>query len=303
MNKQRQRFFMKDDSSLPEMESPKVHRGWLNHILHHSFVDGPGNRAVVFLQGCNLHCLYCHNPYTLALCNNCGLCVDTCPSGALTMEDRQVVWDSKLCTECDTCIHTCPSNSSPRAISMTAEEAWGKIQPSSSFLSGVTISGGEPILQMDFVTDFLSIVKKHSPLTTLIETNGYTGPEVYHPLLENLDMAIVDMKAADPRGYRDLTGGELVPTLETIRFLHTVNKLYAVQQVVVPGFTDSEASAAATGSFLAGIDPGIRLKFLRFRPHGTVGPAEGWAPPTDEVMERVVQTAHQAGLTNVERSL
>src|SRR5512139_4018966 len=142
------------------------YRGWINHILPQSFVDGPGNRVVVFLQGCNLHCLYCHNPYTINLCNHCGLCVDTCPSGALTLVDGTVTWDSERCKECDTCIHTCPSNSSPRAISMTAEELWSKVKPISSFISGVTLSGGEPILQADFVVEFLAIVKKRSSLTT-----------------------------------------------------------------------------------------------------------------------------------------
>lgn len=280
-----------------------VKRGWVNHILPQSFVDGPGNRAVIFLQGCNLHCLYCHNPYTIYLCNHCDLCVETCPSGALTLVDGVVRWEAHLCTECDTCIRTCPRNSSPRALSMTPAELWQAVQPSTAFISGISISGGEPGLQAEFLADFFAIVKASSPLTTLIETNGFAGPDAYLPLLENLDMAIVDLKAIDPGRHRELTGCDLAPILETIRFLHEQGKLYSIQQVIVPGFTDSEASAAETARFLAGIDPQTRLKFLRFRPHGASGAALDWSSPTDEVMERAVHAARNAGLLQVERSL
>ncbi len=193
---------------------PIIHRGWINHILSQSFVDGPGNRTVIFLQGCNLHCMYCHNPYTINLCNHCGLCVETCPSDALSLVDGVVVWDSTRCTECDTCIHTCPSNSSPRAVSISVEELWRKVKPLSSFISGVTVSGGEPMSQADFISEFFALVKSSSSLTTLIETNGHAGPQAYLPLLENLDMAIVDLKVIDPQRHIELTGGELAPTLE-----------------------------------------------------------------------------------------
>jgi pyruvate formate lyase activating enzyme len=156
---------------------------------------------------------------------------------------------------------------------------------------------------MDFIAEFLVIVKQRSSLTTLIETNGYAGPQAYLPFLENLDMAIVDLKAINPQRHIELTGGELAPTLDSIRFLHDRRKLHSVQQVVVPGFTDSETSSEATARFLAGIDPEIRLKFLRFRPHGTSGPAVTWSSPPDEEMDRLVQIALDSGLLHVERSL
>ena len=291
-----------ENNRLHDHEITTDQRGWVNHILRQSFVDGPGNRAVVFLQGCNLQCLYCHNPYTINLCNNCGLCLDNCPSGALTRTGDVVAWNPELCTECDTCIQTCPNNSSPRTRLMLPQEVWQELKPSSRFISGVTISGGEPVLQTDFIAGLFEIIKKSSSLTTLIETNGYAGPQSYLPLINDLDMAIVDLKAFDHQRHRDLTGRDLASVLETIRFLHDRGKLYAIQQVVVPGYTDSDASASATARWLADIDPNIRLKFLRFRPHGTSGPAAKWRSPSNEVMDQLVHTALQAGLIHVERS-
>ena len=237
------------------------------------------------------------------LCNHCGSCVDTCPSGALSQVNGLMNWNRDLCTECDTCVQTCPSNSSPRAVSMSAQELWQAITPASGFVSGVSVSGGEPILQADFLAEFFAIIKQSSPLTTLIETNGYAGPQAYLPLLNNLDMAVVDLKAITTQRHLDLTGRDLAPVLETIQFLYEQKKLLAVQQVVVPGFTDTEASAVETAHFLADVDPSIRLRFLRFRPHGTIGPAENWSSPTDDVMDHMVQTALNAGLVQVECSL
>ena len=175
--------------------------------------------------------------------------------------------------------------------------------PSARFASGVTISGGEPVLQADFIAGLFTIIKESSSLTTLIETNGYAGPQAYLPLINDLDMAIVDLKASDAQRHRELIGCDLDPVLETIRFLHDRGKLFAIQQVVVPGYTDSDAGASATARWLADLDPHIRLKFLRFRPHRTSGPAEKWISPSDEVMDRMVHTALQEGLIHVERSL
>ena len=90
---------------------------------------------------------------------------------------------------------------------------------------------------------------------------------------------------------------------EVIAALHAQGKLYAVQQVIAPGFTEEEGSMRRTAQLLAGIDPGIRLRLLRFRPHGTSGAAAEWPSPSDESMENLMDVARACGLTQVERSL
>ena len=276
--------------------------GLVNHVIPQSFVDGPGNRVVVFLQGCNFHCLYCHNPFTINLCNSCGVCVPLCPSGALTLHEGFVCWDKAICTGCDACIKGCPRFSSPKVKQVAPDELWHEIQPSTSFVSGISVSGGEPSLQMEFLVDFLKIIKSNSSLTTLIETNGFAGPEKYADLLPVLDMALVDLKIMDSDKHKRLTGYEIFPVLETIRFLLSKGKLQGVNQVVVPGF-QTEKDIVQAACFLAELDPAIPFKLLRFRPHGTIGDALGWESPVDETMDRFVSLAQEQGLLTVSRSL
>ena len=277
--------------------------GLINKILPYSFVDGPGNRAVVFLQGCNLHCKYCHNPYTINVCNNCGICVPNCPQGALYINNDRVLWSKERCIECDTCIQCCPKNSSPKVTGMTAIELWQFLREKSSFISGITISGGEPTLQVPFLVDFFKIVKANSSLNTLIETNGFIGPEVYAPLLPVLDMAIVDLKSSNSKTHESLTSRLLQPVLRTIEFLYKYDKLYSIQQVIIPGYTDSEDDMAGTVSTLIAIGNDIQLKLLKFRPHGTSGEAQFWDSPSEEQMDKLVELAKSLGLKNVTRSL
>lgn len=277
--------------------------GFVNHILPQSFVDGPGNRAVLFLQGCNFHCKYCHNPFTINPCTNCGECVVFCPSGALSLTGGQVVWVKEKCTGCDACIKSCQHFSSPKVTEMTAVAVWQIIQKNVSFISGISASGGEPALQISFLVDLFNLVKEESNLTTLIETNGFAGPNAYLPLLPVLDLAMVDLKSADPKAHRELTAQPLESVLDSIKFLFQEGKLHAVQQVIVPGITDSEASMIQTARMLLEISADIRLKLLKFRPHGTAGEAQSWTSPPEERMEFLVSVAKSVGIADVTRSL
>ena len=276
--------------------------GSVNKILKQSFVDGPGNRAVVFLQGCNFRCLSCHNPYTQTLCSQCGICISACSYGALSIRDNRVIWDDTLCHECDACIHACPQNSSPHIRDLTSQQIWEVIAPIEPFLSGVTASGGEPTQQIDFLLDFFSLIKQKSRLTTLIETNGCVEINLLETLLPVLDFALIDLKTWDPARHKELTHADYDQVLTTIRFLAQHSKIYAVRNLVVPGYSDNEDTSASIARFIAGIDPSIPLHFLRFRSHGTRGIAQGWETPSDDVMDRQVEIARAEGLLHVKRS-
>ncbi len=277
--------------------------GRINNILPQSFVDGPGNRSVVFFQGCQFHCLYCHNPYTINICNACGVCVECCPAGALRLGDGEIIWDSVRCVNCDTCIEVCPNHSSPKIKVQTAPTTWELLQTFIPFISGVTVSGGEPTCQPHYLAELLRLIKSQSNLTTCIETNGGVEREVIDSLLPDLDYVMVDLKAMDPETHLALTGQDNARTLEAIKAASKAGKLHMVRTVIAPGYTDSEDEIAKIARFLAALDPEIHLRFLRFRSHGTRGIASTWESPTDVIMDRLIEVAKSAGLSNVDRSL
>ncbi len=276
--------------------------GLINRILPQSFVDGPGNRSVVFLRGCNFRCLYCHNPYTINLCTACGKCVDQCPVSALSVIDGEFSWAPEICEDCDQCIIHCPHLSSPKVYHLTPLEAWQQIKVNQPFISGITISGGEPTLQPEFLEEFLKIIQQNSFLDTCIETNGCIERTVLSRLLPYLDRVMVDLKAYEPDLHHRLTGVDNQQTLKNIRFFAEESKLYMVRTTVVPGFTDSETNIARTAEFLSKIDQDIHLRLIKFRPHGVIGEAKGWASPSDAVMKRLVDIAQMAGLRSVDYS-
>lgn len=275
----------------------------VNDVLLQSFVDGPGNRAVVFLQGCNFHCVTCHNPYTINLCNSCGVCVPACPSGALEFVDNRVRWNSARCEACDACLVACPRDSSPKTRRLTAEALWREIEPASAFLSGVSVSGGEPTQQTPFLVHFLRRIRAETKLDTLIETNGSAALEDLERLCAVTDMFMVDLKAASEATHRRLTGQGNRDVLRNIRFLAERGKLYQVRQVIVPGVNDRADDAAELARILRAIDPGISLRLLRFRPHGTRGEAADWISPSDETMDDLVAVVRSAGIPDTERSI
>ena len=125
----------------------------INKIIPFSCIDGPGNRMVIFFQGCNFRCGYCHNPETIHSCIHCGDCVSVCPTQALSLKEGKVVWNRQACIGCDACIHTCTHLSSPKTTDDSPRELADYIIRSQAFLDGITVRGGECTLQIPFTFD------------------------------------------------------------------------------------------------------------------------------------------------------
>lgn len=233
----------------------------VNKIIPFSCVDGPGNRMVIFFQGCNFKCLYCHNPETINKCISCGKCVENCEVGALSINDGKVIWNEEECISCDKCIKICDYMSSPKTKDYSVEELVKKIEKDSFFIRGITVSGGECTLNSEFLVRLFKEVKKLG-LTCFVDTNGNT--KLDDELINLTDKFMIDVKSISESENIWLTGSSNKLVLENLKKLLDLDKVYEVRTVIAKGLhnenTVEEVSKIITNK--------CRYKLIKYRPFG-----------------------------------
>ncbi len=204
--------------------------------------DGPGTRVTVFLKGCPLRCLWCHNPEGLlaapqlmvkqAQCVHCGLCMQGC--------------NHPECAPYGRCLHACPKGLVRVSGTVWQAEALAqKLQKYAPFFSdggGVTFSGGEPLLQADFVAE---VASKMPNIHKTLQTSGYAEPQVFRKVLAEMDYVLFDIKLADSGAHMACTGVSNEKILENYKILLASGKPHAVRVPLIPGFTDGEENLRA----------------------------------------------------------
>ncbi|MDX7898268.1 YjjW family glycine radical enzyme activase [Aeromonas media] len=266
--------------------------------LPFSCVDGPGNRLVLFLQGCNFRCPGCHNPHTIGLCDHCGDCVPGCPSGALTLVEgrpgeSRVRWQASLCTHCDRCLDACPRSASPKTHQMSVAEVLILLRRYGPLLTGITVSGGEATTQLPFVIDLFAAIKAApdlAHLSCLLDSNGSLGETGWQRLLPVLDGAMIDLKGWRESVHHSLTGQGRERVLASLQLLARAGKLAEVRLLQVPGrtdFIDADGKLeAGLASFLQSLGP-VPIRLNGFRHHGVRGEATLWQEAAMEELERL----------------
>jgi len=276
--------------------------GLVTDTVAFSAVDGPGNRFVVFLQGCNFDCIACHNPFTINVCDGCGACLPVCPAGALTQgASGAVVWDPSVCSGSDRCLAACPRDSTPKARWLSVAELLGPIRRAAPFLSGITVSGGEATRQATFVRELFAAVKADEALralTCLVDSNGAADRATWDLLHDVMDGAMIDLKCLDPAIHQEMTGQRNDQVLTSILYLHAAARLHEVRLLLLPGVNDAPDLLRRTGRWLAALDPDLAVKVIGFRPHGVRPSARPLRRPTDAEMEAYDAILAGAGLTH-----
>ena len=266
----------------------------VSRILNFSCVDGPGNRLVIFLQGCNFNCITCHNPHTINHCDHCGDCVAGCPTQALALNQQQkVVWDESLCTQCDQCLDTCSKSSSPKVSHYTVSDVMALIRKQHLFLSGVTVSGGEATLQLPFIVELFKTIKSDAELNHLscfIDSNGYLAESGWQRVLPYLDGAMIDLKSWQNETHQWLVGRDNHRVIQSIRLLATQDKLYELRLLHIPGKSDLDDEVDAIATLINSLPTSVIVRLNAFQHHGVVGEALSWSKCT----ERQIDEFHQS---------
>ncbi len=282
--------------------------GLVAGTVEFSAVDGPGNRFVVFLQGCTFDCLVCHNPSTINPCIDCGDCVPGCPSGALGFDAAgKVTWDAHRCADSEQCIQVCRYASSPKARHLAVADLLEQIRRAAPFLSGVTVSGGEATMQAPFVRALFDGIREDADpavrrLTRFVDTNGDAPKSTWELLGPALDAAMVDLKSLDPAIHERLTGRPNARVLDAIELLAARGQLHEVRLLIIPGHNDADELLAATGAWLAQVDPRMRVRIIGMRRHGIRPTAVPLVEPTPEQLKHyaeVVGAAAGAGCMQI----
>lgn len=252
-------------------------------VKGNSLDDGPGIRTVVFFKGCPLSCVWCHNPeskkaqveisFDKEKCIGCGSCLDACPEKALDRANPSFV-DRDRCTLCMTCAEECPSGALSQVgrywdIDGLMREIEKDIPFFEASGGGITLSGGEPTLFMDFVSKLLKRAKQKGT-HTLLETCGFfDGPRFMKSLYPFLDTIYYDIKLFDPAEHRRLCGVSNDKILHNFRMLRAECARHGKELLpripLIPGITATEKNLVSIARFLKESGVG-RVELLSYNP-------------------------------------
>lgn len=243
--------------------------------------DGPGIRTVVFMKGCPLHCLWCHNPesqsfkkellFNSTKCLDCGSCAGECPQGCHTFPEKKHLFERIKCTACGRCADSCPADALKLSgKEMSVEEVMEEVMKDEVFYKnsggGLTLSGGEPLAHFDFTYALLKEAKARN-LHTAVETCGFAPREQIEKLIPLVDLWLWDVKAA-PEKHEKLTGVPWERIFENLNFTASEKSKIILRCPLIPGVNDEENHLRRIGELAESSTHILQIDLEPYHPMG-----------------------------------
>jgi len=293
-------------------------------IKRYAINDGPGIRITIFMKGCPLSCVWCHNPegisvrkeklYTKKKCIGCQSCVEACPHNALKLTPDGIVSNDDLCKLCGKCVEACPT----LALEMSGTEysedyLMGEIIKETAFMDqssgGVTFCGGEPLMHSDMLLELLHRCGEEG-IHRVVDTTLFARPEVVTKVMDSCEMFLVDLKHMDTKKHRQFCGIPNEQILSNIKMISESGADFYIRIPLIEGVNADEENIEKSAQFLSSISWKRKVvNLLHFHDIGKNKHEKlrtiynhtnvAMAPPSEEVQQRAIALFEQYGIRAV----
>jgi pyruvate formate lyase activating enzyme len=292
--------------------------GLIFDIRRYAVHDGPGIRTTVFFKGCPLHCMWCHNPegqrpepelvYRRNRCTCCDVCVGKCERKAISSVQGSVFINRTKCTVCRRCSDVCP----PEALAIAGkrvrvEEVLDEIEKDRIFYEesggGVTFSGGEPLMQPEFLFALLKKCKARA-IHNVVDTCGFARYGIIDKIREKVDLFLYDIKTMDENTHRKYTGVSNARILRNLKKIAENGTSIVISFPVIPSINDSDENVTRTADFVSRLPNILQINLLpyhkagieKYKNLGKPYKLEKIQPPSDESIASVRERIESFGI-------
>lgn len=291
--------------------------GTVINIQKYSVHDGPGIRTTVFFKGCPLRCWWCHNPesqnpeheimFFEERCTSCGICVKRCPQSAIEVKEKYPIVDEEKCTLCGKCTDFCPKNAREYVgKDMTVQELMKEIIKDEVFYDeskgGVTFSGGEPLIHVDFLKEVLKQCKARE-IHTAVDTSGYVSWDRFEKIADKVDLFLFDIKLMNNEKHIKYMNSENVLILENLKKLSDKGCNIFIRMPIIAGINDDDENINNAIELLSKLNilqvnllPYHKMGMDKYRRLKMEYKLSGMEKPSNERMDEIANKFKKSGI-------